>query len=321
MVDVIYTNTYGKEIGILPWCEGDFDTGINNSFELKVPADYPLEQDCYVIVDGTGFGGVIDGIEFDTNEKHYVTISGRTWEGLLATTILSPDSGEDYLTVSGELNAILGQLITRQGLDFCMSASTKSTETTVSSFQFNRYVDAYSGICALLKSKNYKLSVVYDGKLRRVVLSAIPIASYIDDGLDEEQAAFTVRRTRPVNHLKALGEGELKDRIVIDVYADKNRNISTTQTIKGVAHKCETYENTNSDATELLDAAKKKLKELQAEMETVELNDDGSGKYDIGDIVGVVSARNGVNFQTTIAEKIATISDGKLTVETKTESE
>lgn len=319
MVGVIYTDIYGKEKGMLPWAEGDFTIGENNTFELKTSPDIGIEQDCFLMIEGTEYGGIVDDVDIDTTTT-YIKVSGRTWHGLLEESPICPDSGSDYYVVSGDLNTVLGQIIARQNLTSCMTADQQSSGSSVSDYQIY-YSDAYSAIREMLRSEGCKLSIAYSGSERKAVLSAVPRGEYIDDGIDGDTVDFQIKRTRPVNHLVGLGKGNLKDRKRADAYADANGNVSTTQTLFGVQHKGEIYELSSTEDDKLQDEVIEKLKEYQSKLNSCALKDVDGSKYDIDDIVGGRSTKHGVSATTTIAQKIATISKDRLVIETKTKAE
>ena len=323
MVGVIHADAYGRELGYLEWCEGDFTVGRVNTFELRIPPAGGVRAGDYLMVEDTEFGGVVDGIEVDTTQD-YVTASGRTWHGLLETTVVVPDPGSERLRLTGELNEVLGELIERQGLGLCMAASGEDSGMRLDGYGVTRVstkMDAYAVICSALASVGAKLRVRYDGGRRRAVLSAVPRASYISDGLDGNRGDFRVRTTRPYNHLHCMGAGEGAGRAVVDVYADADGNVSTAQTLFGADHKGKTWENTNLEADELLAEGMGELRDMQDELCTCAVISDGTARYDIGDIVGGVSVEHGVAVTTAIASIIATIGADGLTCETKTETE
>lgn len=319
MADLIYTNTQGKELGIIPWAEGDFTIGKNNTFELKVPPYLGIQQDCFLMIEGTEYGGIVDDVDIDTTAS-YITVSGRTWHGLLEKSVICPDSGNDYLVLTGELNATIGQLITRQGLTSCMMASTLSSGFSVNKYEMY-YTDAYSGIREMLRSVGCKLRIVYSGDERRAILSAVKRDEYIDDGIDGDKVDFQIKKTRPVNHLVCLGKGELKDRSRVDVFADKDGNVSTTQTLFGSKHKAELYELSSTEDNKLLEDATSKLQEYQTDLNSCSLKDVDGSLYDIDDVVGGRSTKHNVEATTSIAQKIATVTDHRIIEETKTEAE
>lgn len=319
MVEIIYTDKYGKEKGMLPWAEGDFTIGKNNTFELKISPDIGIEQDCYLMIEGTEYGGIVDNVDIDTTAT-YITVSGRTWHGLLEESPICPNSGSDYYVVSGDLNTVLGQIISRQDLSDCMMANPQASGYSVNNYQIY-YSDTYSAIREMLKSAGCKLAIKYSGSERKAILSAVKRGEYVDDGIDGDAVNFQIKRTRPVNHLVTLGKGELKDRKRVDVYADASGNVSTKQTLFGAQHRGEIYELSSTEDDKLLDEAKNKLKEYQADLSSCALKDVDGSKYDIDDIVGGKSTKHGVSATTTIAQKVATVSRNRLIEETKTEAE
>lgn len=319
MADLIYTNKNGREEGILPWADGDFTIGKNNTFELKVPTDSGLEKDCFLMVEGTEYGGIIDDINIDTTAS-YMTVSGRTWHGLLEKSVICPDSGSDYYVVSGDLNAVMGQILERQDLTERMTANDSASGYSVNGYQIY-YSDAYTAIRDMLKSVGCKLRISYSGDERKAVLSAVPRGEYVDDGIDGDQVDFQIKTTRPVNHLVCLGKGNLKDRTRVDVFADENGNVSQTQTLFGVQHKGEIYELSSTEDDKLLEDAIKKLEDYQSDLNSCALKDVDGSLYDIDDIVGGRSTEHNVSAVTTIAQKVATIKGKRIVEETKTEAE
>lgn len=319
-MDIVYMDSYGREIGILPWVEGDFTIGKSNTFSLKVPKNLGIEQDYRLAIDGEEYGGIVDDVNIDTSAD-YLTVSGRTWHGMLQSRIIRPNSGQDYYVVSGDVNTILGTLIDRLDLSHCLAKNEALSGFTVSNYQFERYVDAYTGIRAMLTSVGCKLRISYSPTLCRAVLSAVERGEFIDDGVDGDRIDFKIGQTRPVNHLIGLGKGDLADRVVVDIYADAKGNVSKKQTLFGDQLKEETYEATNSEADKLEEDTIKKLKELQKDLSTCEMKDIAGDNYDIDDIVGGTYSEQGISVTTYIAQKIANIKGKTITVQTNTENE
>lgn len=316
MVDVIYADAYGHELGILPYCEGDFQIGRGNSFSLKVDPALGIDQGCYLMVDSAEFGGIVDGIDIDTS-KDYMVASGRTWHGILETSIIAPDAGKSHLVVSGDANDVIGTVISRLGLSYCLAAAAPCG-LQVSSYAFARYVDGYEGLRAMLRAAGAKLSISYEASLRKAVLSAKPRDSYLEDGIDGDTIKVKIGRKRPYNHFIGLGKGEGADRIVVNRYADRNGALHKTQKLFGSAYKATVYDSPNSDAGQLAEAVEKRLKEEQSKMFTCSLVDATSGKYDIDDIVGGTSTVHNVEIITTVAKKVCRLKGRNDTYETKT---
>ena len=277
-MDVSYADASKRDEGILHGGLLDVAFGIDeNSFALTLDAKAPSKpsDDGIVYVDGTEYGGLIDWDESDA-AKGIVRYGGRSWHGVLNDKVLEPDPGADYLTASGEANAVILGLIGRMGLTGLFTSSAKDSGIAVN-YRFERYCTGYSGIRAMLKASGAKLKIAYDGAQRKAVLWAEPIADHssgIDADASGRMAKLSIRRVRrPYNHLVCLGQGEKKDRIVIHLYADAEGAISQTQTLFGEDERTAVYNYNNADAEELMEQGVEKLKELQ-EADTIEADVD-----------------------------------------------
>ena len=205
-----------------------------NDFELTVSGRL-IESGSYVYLDGGECGGVVDALKDSLKRgESTLTYSGRTWHGMLANKILAPDSGKDYLTVSGSASSVIGSLISRVGLDAVFEAVDSPTAgaQTIKSYQFDRYVDAYTGLRKMCAANGLKLKLAYASG--QVNIWAEPIAHY-GDSIDSDLIDFDATRTwRKPNHMIGLGKGDLAARTVVHWYADAKGNVSQSQSLKGV---------------------------------------------------------------------------------------
>lgn len=128
-----------------------------NDFTLEL-SGIDVGEDCLVMVDGTEIGGIVDRTAGDT-ATGTLTCSGRTWHGILASKILTPDQGMDYLTVGGDAADVLRRLIARIGLTDLFGVASETRGITIANWRFNRYVDAYTGIRSMLRASGAKLAV------------------------------------------------------------------------------------------------------------------------------------------------------------------
>lgn len=311
-MDLIYMNSSMEDIAVLKAYEFDLAYGSDeNDFELKVSTEnHCCEAGYYVYIEGTEYGGIIDAVASDTANEE-VTYTGRTWHGILNSKVLCPDAGQDYLTVSGEANTVLGTLISRMGLSALFAASSETSTLTLSNYRMERYVTAYDGIRKMLKSVNGKLLMSYNGE--KVILSAVPIVDYTDDGFDSDILSFTLKMTeRKVNHLICLGKGELKDRLVVHLYADASGNISQTQTQTGLDEYSAVYDYSSvEDEDELIEAGTQRLSELQKQDDLDISLDETEDAYDVGDIVGATDNVTGISIAVPISKKIVVIQNGQ----------
>ena len=309
-------NTFKEDVGVILDYELDLAFGKDeNNFELCIQSEaHCCEAGYYLYIEGTEYGGIIDGIKSDTESKE-VTYLGRTWQGLLNSKIIQPDAGMAYLIVSGEANSVISSLLSRLSLGGLFEASTDNSGLTIGAYKMNRYIAGYDGIIKMLKTVNATLRFTFQNG--KVILSAVPKYDYTqDEEFNSDQVSFRVKKDyKSVNHLICLGSGELENRTVIHLYADKNGNISNVQTEFGVDEYADVYDYSSVESVEELESSgKEKLKELWAQDELSIDFDDTSDAYGLGDIVGAYDNVTKISVAAEIIKKIVTIKNGQITI-------
>ena len=265
-------------------------------------------------MEGTEYGGIVDAIQSksDTQEVIY---SGRTWQGILESKILEPDSGSDYLVLNGDANAVISALLTRMGLDELFEASSDVSGMTVRNYKMDRYIAGYTGIKKMLASVGGKLLFAFQAD--KVILSAVAVHDYTqDEQFDSDLVDFDVKKSyKTVNHLICLGKGELAERTVLHLYADKEGNISQTQTQFGLDEITAVYDYSSVESNdELVSGGMERLAELW-KPDSLKIDfDDTTDNYDVGDIVGAVDNITGITISSKITKKIVTIKNGQITI-------
>lgn len=316
-MDLIYTDADMVDQGVLLDYNLDlaFGSGENN-FELTVSTNNNVcTAGSWIYIDGTEYGGIVDEISVDTNLKQ-IKYKGRTYHGLINSKIVQPDPGEDYYIVTGEANTILGSLITRLGLGDLFEASSEASGISISSYQFYRYIEAYTGINKMLASVQAKLHIEFkDGKVK---ISAVPSRLYDDDELDSDHVNFDIEQAfNSVNHLICLGGGELKDRMVRHLYCDASGNISQTQSLFGMDEYAATYDYSSVESEdELISSGTERLKELNV-ADTISISLDNTYDFDVNDVINVTDVVTGISVQQAITKKIVTIKKGIFKTEYK----
>ena len=321
-MDLIYMNAEKEDIGVVNDHTLDLAFGSDeNDFECKiVRSNHCCEEGYFLYYEGTEYGGIIDDIESDT-EKDEITYHGRTWHGILNSKVLEPDAGEDHLVVSGEANNVLGALIARMDLPDLFVASAEDSGITITSYKMNRYIEGYDGIRKMLKASGAKLNIVFKNGF--VELSAKPIVDYSkDEQFDKDLIGFVVNhKGHPINHVICLGKGDLAEREVIHVYADRNGRISTTQVFTGIEEVVAVYENTNAeDSEELKQGGIDIINEAWASDEVDVTFNFEDENFDIGDIVGADDKEVGVSVRREITKKIVSIKNGEATISYPTDT-
>ncbi len=315
MEQLIYTDANRIDQGVLSNATLDLEYGGDesdqaNTFEVSIDRNSKirLEDKALVYIEGTEYGGKITGIGTNTGED-VITYKGMTWHGLLNAHVLGPDSGQDYLVLSGEAHIVIRSLIERMNLQDIFTAPMTSSGININ-YQV-RYEYGYFAILAMLTASSAKLKMTYDNGM--VVLSAEAIEDYSETNeLDTTQIELEIDKDYlPVNHLVCLGEGELKNRIVLHFYADADGNVSTTQSLFGADENTLIYDYTNADSDELSEKGQEKLKELQ-NCDTIKVDIPEGRVLDIGDLIGAIDPITGIYVATEVTYKTVTISSNGL---------
>lgn len=310
-------NADKEDLGVLQDYTLDLAFGADeNDFECKIVKDkHCCEAGYYLYYEGSEYGGIIDSIRVDTANEE-ITYSGRTWHGILESKVIEPDG--DYLTLSGEANVVLSILIDRMGLSKLFTVPPYNSGITISSYKMQRYITGYTGIRKMLQAFGGKLQVSFHEGC--VYLSAVPLVDYSqDEQFDTDQIDFVIKKNHsPINHVICLGKGELSEREVIHLYADKNGNISTTQSLTGMQEVVEVYDYNNAESSEeLMQGGIERIKESWASDE-INFNFSANDKtYDVGDVVGAKEYVTGIEVSAEITKKIVSIKDNTTTISYK----
>ena len=312
-----------KDIAPVMDAEIDIAIGEENDYEIKIPRDewrpeYTFGNVFYV--KDTEYGGIIGEVDTSTAEDT-ISLLGRTWRGMLDKKIIRPPTGQDYKRASGELNAVLGDLITEQFGDYFV-VSQADTGVSLTNYQFDRYCTLLTGVTKMLQSVGCRLRITYKqqerGQPGYVELSAVPVVDYSEqiELSQDSQLNFTFKNCRNgVNHLICLGKGELQERQVIDLYVQENGSIGKEPYYTGIREIAATYEDTSSETDELEEKGREKLLELMNstsfEMDIESLGMD----VEVGDIIGGRDYLTGMYAKKPIVKKIYRVEDGKASLE------
>lgn len=307
---LIYTDSAHVDQGAVRSFEMDLAFGSDEQdFEVSF-AEPVLSGGELLYIDGTEYGGIIDSVTQST-DTDAVLYAGRTWHGMLAGKIVKPPSNANYYTLSGDANACIASLLTKVGLTDVLTARSTSAGIIVN-YQFDRFANAYDGLLKMLASADAVLRIErHDGITE---LWAEPRVT-IEDEADSDLMDFAITDSvRVPNHLVCAGEGELQDRVVVDLYADANGNVSQTQTLTGVDEIAVLYNYNNADQAELIAEGTKELQSYQLGG-GADLQVNSKGDWHVGDRIQVRDNRTGLVIVSTIAKKIVKAKDGVLTVD------
>lgn len=316
---IVVADANGAELRSLLFTEYDFEVGDDDNTFLVTC----LRSEWETIYDGsriyipnTEYGGLFKRLK--TNTKNgTISAGGYTWRGMLQNKVLCPEAGDDYATDSGELNAIIGSRVSA-AFPGLFVGSNESTGIEVD-YQYNRYVTLYDGLKAMLKSVGYKMRISYDMETGKVIVEAVPIVDYssqIEYSSDMNANYYMTKEGTGVNHLVCLGNGELRDRVVVDLYVDENGNISETQTFFGVDEIAQVYDYAGAARDDLIQSGTEQLKNLRNQ-NSFRIDLETVTDVEIGDIVGGRDYTSGMRMTAPITTKVVTWRNGFETTEYK----
>lgn len=269
-----------------------------------------------VFYQNAGSGTFATGAEVEATEE---TGSGGTVGGV---TIQGEDADGNslvgkYLVISGDANECISFILNRIGLSSLLCGFGEVAGVDIQEYQFHRFTDAYSGLTGMLASAGQKLHT--EARDGQVVLSAEAIVDYTaDEEFDSDLVDFVaIKKFNAVNHLICLGSGELENRTIIHLYADKDGNISQEQTQVDLDEVVAVYEDTSAETEDLIQKGTEELLKLW-EPDKLKVDfDDSTDSYDVGDIVGAYDNITGISVAAVITKKIVTIKNGQVNISYK----
>lgn len=315
-VTIFYANHNMQDIGVLKSFKLDMSISSEygeNNYEIRTPVEgIELHEGYFIYAENCEYGGIVDTKRINTKDKT-LYYSGRTWRGLLESKIIVPPANQDYYKVSGDLSVVLDRLIDDFSLDDLFYADSTLTGVTVTNYQFYRYTDVYSGIVNLLSSKDYKLVIEFNPLVLKCKVSAVPIIDYGEyQEITSDLYDFDISKVRgTVNHLIGLGQGELKDRTVVHLYANANGVISNTQSLFGKDEVVSIYDySIAEDATELREAMMEEFYRLiGSDNVKITLNNINA---DVGDRITAYEEITKTEAVQYIQSKVITIDDSSI---------
>lgn len=315
-MDLIYMNPDMEDVGVLKGFEIDLAFGEDeNDLECKIlRSAHCCEAGWFLYMEGTEYGGIIDGIEVDS-EDETIIYKGRTWHGILNSKIILPDADSDVRTLTGDATDVVNTLLADLALADLFEVAGVASDLLLEGYELDGYTPAYDAIKKMLESVGGKLLFRFNGSKVGLTVKAIKDYS-ADDEFDTDLVAFRFQKNyNTVNHLICVWGKEDEEKTVFHLYADADGNISNEQTLVGLAEVVAVQKTSAED----LEAAEKEctdaFKDLQeqAEME-FSLNDD-SDSYDVGDKIGAHDSITGISEVAIIRKKIIKLTDANVSIE------
>lgn len=116
VTDLIYTDQNRKDLGTLDSYEVDLDLAGEKNFELSID-EFLIPEKGFWYVEGTEYGGVIDGFETDSTAGYRIKYKGRSWRGILNSRVIFDTDGRGSISVGGDLTDVINGLLKRYNLN------------------------------------------------------------------------------------------------------------------------------------------------------------------------------------------------------------
>lgn len=320
MNEIIVAKPNGDEVRSALYTEYDFETGDDkkSTFLVTFLKDEwkSIPDNGRLFIPDTEYGGLYKKTEV-VSKYGTVAAGGYTWRGLMHRKVIEPPSGQDYAVDTGELNAIIGSRVSA-AFPNLMVGSNVSTEVTAS-YQHKRYCTLYDGLKDMLASVGYRMRLTYDQDIAKVVVDAAPIVDYSSEIEYSSDMNASYRMTLDymgINHLICLGAGELRDRLVIHLYVDRNGVISTTQSLFDEDEVVGIYDYKGAEYDELMSSGIEQLqRDINRSKFSIDL--DTVKEVAIGDIVGSRDYTTGYTVKAPITTKVHKCREGVESTEYK----
>lgn len=312
---LIYTNSYNPDVGIfeegyLNDCSVDIEIGTvlseaRNDAEFIVRMqDNTIRKGCLIYDEsGSEVGGYVYGIKVNTSSNE-VTLKCKLWRGMLMDHIIRPPASEDYFVFDGDANDVLSAML-GDGYDGLIVASKKKSGIYISGKA--RYQDILSVYENALANVGAKINITFYGN--KAICEAVPIRDLSEEIHIDNDYGIPISAEdcdNGYNHIIALGQGELKERQVYELWMMPNGVITDDTKLEkpsGIALRTFVYDYPSAESyDELKKGAFDKLLEISPSKK-LEI-EQGNIDAEVGDIVSAEERITGIYMKKQITRKI-----------------
>lgn len=310
-MDLIMTDSSFRELGYLKK-EYQIDLQIgnyenDNDFEITIPYskwnDKFNKHSYFFDENGSEVGGYIKGITSKTSSQE-VVLYGLTWRGLIKQQYIKPPTGKAYYEARGDANIFLRDVLD----DYFDGLIVGSTELCGVDIDYDiRYINKLEAIEKTLSNAGLKINIRFDYINHKAIVEAV-VKKQLDKELSNDYGYDLIAKDieNGYNHVICLGQGELTERTVIELYSLKNGNITQDEVLaiadgnSGVNRNTTIYENTNAaDESELIEGGIEKLTTNEKS-----LSIDNVTQLSIGDVISSKERITGISMNKEIISQV-----------------
>lgn len=278
----------------------------DNDFEIKMTVSqwdkYQIKKGYFLYVNGTEFGGEVEGITVNGN---VVTLNGITWRGMLSRPIIANKA----YNFSGEANSAILSAVSGQNLPKFFIISRLNTGVSVSStFEFPKLLQA---VTEGLGNSGMRLDVnFYNGVVTLKASRVVDRSNEID--ISQDYSGATIKATDDIstfhNHYIAVGKGGL----LVQRWMDTNGNLFAAPINQEINRSAPIITSENeTDTAKLVEQITKKAKDNMPR-KTIEMNlNETELNVELGDKVSGRERVTGFEIKGEIFKKILRIEKQK----------
>lgn len=323
-MELIYTNPNYKELGILKHPTLDLEIGkydvATNDFELSLDMelwDSSFTYGSLFYCEGTEYGGIVKRIKVDTaNDK--ITFKGYTFRGLLQKEYVQPPNPTEnaYLVLNCGANEALNTMIDERFDDLFVVDDIQDVSIKVD--YSVRDINLLEACEKVLNTGGARLSITHkeDGRVHLKANLVKDLSDKIQYDKNYQLNMVVETADEQYNHILALGQGELTDRIRINLYKNAVGNWVEDESeayYKGIYRKTYKYDDTSSETRDkLMENVEKKIEELET-TDSLDISFE-SDNAELFDIVSAKEDVTGINFKQPIQQKILKINNDNVDI-------
>lgn len=303
-----------------------FDAVVSNDADncdwmLELPAKAwqlePILEGHYIYISESEWGGPVERVRHSTSDDT-VRVYGACWRSLLARRAICPQEGETHVVYENmDANDILrsmlsGWMTTRAGV--------YDGESGIRCSGRIRYKNMLEAVDRLLDDSGGVLRVRFtEGMIKVWVEPVRDCSSDIEFSQEYECDIIASRTAAQYDHIIALGQGEMLERTVAELWLLQDGTVTDDGTSEGIieAEEARTliYEYTAAESEESLKTAAGQKLVSYAGGESMEIVINGtSDELELGDLAAVRDQLTEMLAVLRVTEKNLNISSGGVTV-------
>lgn len=272
----------------------------------------PVNAGHHIYIRNTEWGGPVERVRHSSADDT-VRVYGTCWRGLLERRAVCPESGQTHVVFENEdANDVLRHMLT----DWMPTRfSVQPGDSGVRCSGRIRYKSLAEAMNTMLTEAGGCLRVKFDGA--SVMLWVEPendLSSEVELSQECGASVISERKTGQYDHIVALGQGEMLERTVAELWLLPDGTVTSDSSTEGVPtpdrYQTYIYNYPFAESQESLmnDAARKLLEYAPGDSMEITVEDIGRELL-LGDVVSVRDLVTGITSIHRVAEKNLNITD------------